>query len=424
MKTKQFWCLLLVLLLLTSLLTACQSGPISSSLPDSSESEPVSSMPVVSSLPDSSDSLPEEPPLPNVPSVREQLVGVDLDASVLEPYAYLFAEYEKYHLSFAEGEYNPNAIMTYCFDETTVFAGSEELAAMVHEGGKNPGLGVRGLHAQGITGQGVKVAIIDQNMILTHPEIEGKVAAYHDVGTKQGKDQGSYHGISVASLLVGETVGTAPGAELYYAAVPSWKMDAQDDADALYWIIAQNEQLPEGEKIRLVSVSAAPQSENDWYKNGDAWIEAVQAARDADIFVMDCRSGYDTNFVFAGYYNPLAPEDVRLAKGVYPPFSWGGGQTEEDVDVAPFANVLCAPASFRTMGQQYTADEAHYRYDGVGGQSWAVPYVAGVMAMGWQLRPDLDGDALQALLFDTAYVNENGFQIINPPAFIEAVRNA
>jgi hypothetical protein len=37
----------------------------------------------------------------------------------------------------------------------------------------NPGLGVRELHEEGITGKGVTVAIIDQNMILDHPEFQG-----------------------------------------------------------------------------------------------------------------------------------------------------------------------------------------------------------------------------------------------------------
>ena len=38
------------------------------------------------------------------------------------------------------------------------------------ENGKNPGLGIRALHGQGITGEGVSVAIIDEAIFLEPPE--------------------------------------------------------------------------------------------------------------------------------------------------------------------------------------------------------------------------------------------------------------
>jgi len=59
------------------------------------------------------------------------------------------------------------------------------------------------------------------------------------------------HGPAVASLLVGDSIGTAPGAKIYFVAAPSWIADAKYQADALNWIIDKNNTLPEGEKIRL-----------------------------------------------------------------------------------------------------------------------------------------------------------------------------
>lgn len=46
------------------------------------------------------------------------------------------------------------------------------------ERGKNPGLGIRALHGQGITGTGVHVAIIDQPLLRNHQEFTDKVAGY------------------------------------------------------------------------------------------------------------------------------------------------------------------------------------------------------------------------------------------------------
>ena len=74
----------------------------------------------------------------------------------------------------------------------------------------NPGLGIRNLHAQGITGKGITVAIIDHPMLLEHPEFQGKVVKYYDLGTNLLV---SMHGPAVTSLLVGNNIGTAPDAE-------------------------------------------------------------------------------------------------------------------------------------------------------------------------------------------------------------------
>jgi subtilisin family serine protease len=120
----------------------------------------------------------------------------------------------------------------------------------------NPGLGVRRLHARGITGKGVNVGIIDQPLFQDHPEFAGKIAAYHDVGCNT--EESSMHGPAVASLLVGTQCGTAPGARLYHVAAPSWTGDTAYQAKALDWLVEQSKALPAGQKIRVVSISAAP----------------------------------------------------------------------------------------------------------------------------------------------------------------------
>ncbi|MGA2094425.1 MAG: S8 family serine peptidase, partial [Sedimentisphaerales bacterium] len=118
----------------------------------------------------------------------------------------------------------------------------------------NPGLGVHKLHQQGITGKGVNVAIIDQPLYRNHPEFAGKIVEYFDAGCKS---EASMHGPAVASLLAGTNCGTAPDANVFYAAAPSWTKDTAYQAKALDWIVEQNAKLPAGQKIRVVSVSAA-----------------------------------------------------------------------------------------------------------------------------------------------------------------------
>ncbi len=270
--------------------------------------------------------------------------------------------------------------------------------------GMNPGLGVRGLHQQGITGAGVNVAIIDQPLYQDHPEYAGKVVAYYDLC---GGAQSSMHGPAVTSLLAGANCGTAPGARIYYAAAPSWTLDAAYYADALDWIVAQNEILPASEKIRVVSVSAAPSGPGSpFLYNTERWDEACTRAEAAGILIIDCTS--QREITFCCYYDPNDPEDMSKCTRGWP-----------DQTVPVWPEIIHVPTSLRTLAEADDVGDCFgYTYDGHGGMSWSVPYCAGVLALGWQIRPEITGEQMVDFLFQTAYIKENGAKIINPPAFI------
>lgn len=76
------------------------------------------------------------------------------------------------------------------------------------------------------------------------------------------------------------------------------------------------------------------------------------------------------------------------------------------------------------IGVNFDTRSYNYRYKSVGGQSWSIPYVSGVLALGWQVNPELDGETMKSLLFESSWVNDEGLHFINPPAFIEAVQNS
>ena len=315
---------------------------------------------------------------------------------------------------YPEGSFREEDIPTLTFNEGTVLEGSEELQEQLMEAGKNPGLGVRSLHQQGITGEGVRVAIIDQNLLLNHPEFAGKIEAYYDTGCEQPEDAGSMHAPAVTSLLVGESVGVAPGGTGCFAAAPPRTGDRAHYADGLNWIVEQNEQLPEGEKIRVVSVSAAPSGKwSPFEKNLEQWDEAVKAAQEAGILVLDCRSGEETGVISTAFYDPADPENVEACTGGFP----------SDPYVVPSTEVG-VPASYRTVAEEYFEGNPSYQYTGQGGQSWSIPYAAGVLALGWQVAPELDGETMLQLLKDTCATAHDGSHIIDPTAFIEAAREA
>ena len=307
----------------------------------------------------------------------------------------------------------PNIIRTLTFNQKTVWPTTAKMRGNTDpkkalKGAMNPGLGIRKLHKEGITGRGVNVAIIDQPMHLDHPEFAGKIAAYHDVGC--GGSQSSMHGPAVASLLVGTNCGTAPGARVYYAAAPSWTKDTAYYAKALDWIIEQNKLLGASAKIRVVSVSAAPSGPGSPFeKNQQMWDEACARAEEAGMLVLDCTT--HRGFIDACWYDASNPDNVPKCTPGYP------GRT------APTRpGCILVPSSPRTTAEQYHKGEFAYQYCGRGGLSWTIPYCAGVLALGWEVNPDLSPQQIRDLLFRSAYVNKTGQRIINPRQFIRFVK--
>ncbi len=271
----------------------------------------------------------------------------------------------------------------------------------------NPGLGIRELHKQGITGKGVNVAIIDQFVIGGHPEYAGKIAAYHDLASGE---QGSMHGPAVTSLLVGTNCGTAPDARVYYCATRGGVYEV-DCAKALNWIVQQNKSLSDSEKIRVVSVSAAPGIAGHPSEQGqEKWDSAYAQAEASGILVLDCTDHH--GIIGPCWYDANEPEDITKCKPGYP-----------GLEARAMPGKILVPASPRTTAEEYEKGKFGYQYCGRGGLSWAIPYCSGVIAMGWQLRPELTPVQMRELLFKSAYVDKNQVKIVNPKEFIRLVRN-
>ena len=357
-----------------------------------------------------------EPVIPGIPDSAD--TEYVISRVFLEPYSDLtemgvesLSEYVMIH----KNGFKPEDIYTYSFD-MAFFEGADDILKDVMKSGKNPGLGVRSLHERGITGKGVNVAIIDQNLLTEHPEYNKNVAKYYPGSfPEEYYEYGSMHGPAVLSFLAGKTCGVAPDTKVYFACGAMGQLDATPFAEALYWIIEENEKLPENEKIRVVSVSAAP--EEGYMENAELWTEAVAVAQKAGMLVLDCRSTDEyTGFIHSAYYDPEDPENIEKCKPLYP-------DMEIDLNGAYYKTYIYAPSNYRTSARAYEEGKYFYGYDGIGGQSWAVPYVAGVLALGWQVNPDITAEDMRELLISSCYIEEHGLRMVDPVAFIEAVEN-
>ena len=282
---------------------------------------------------------------------------------------------------------------------------------MLMQEGMNPGLGVRALHAKGITGAGVHVGLIDQPLLLDHPEYAGKIVSYHDAGC--GPSMSSMHGPAMASQLVGSRCGTAPGANLHAVAVPSWKRDAEYYARALDRLVTRNREVRKDQKIRVVSVSARPSGEGSEYINQSLWDQAVQRAQANGILVLDCTRHRGITSICG-----LDPQDRESVESCTLVFRKGIVKVDE--------GRIHVPTAPRTVAEAPTERPYGYLYGGIipgSGLSDTVPYTAGILALGWQIRPELTPAQMKEMLFASAYVQKSGARIINPAAFIDLVRN-
>ncbi|MCL2044811.1 MAG: S8/S53 family peptidase [Oscillospiraceae bacterium] len=305
---------------------------------------------------------------------------------------------------------------TLTFNDRTVFPNETERLPhnniyhpeYILEAGKNPGLGVRSLHNMGITGIGVNIAIIDNQLQLHHPEYYDNIAEYIEFKDIQISEyMGSMSGSAIVSLLVGKTIGVAPDAKVYYySAYPERvdNIDAEFFIKALDQIIEKNKELDNADKIRAVVIWANPLA----WANGDLYLESVIKAQEAGILVLD--SSEELTFIAPNAYDYLDPEDVSLCveRPTYPSIM----QSNKDI--------IYAPSSYRTVAESYREGYYNYRYFGMGGVGFtSIPYVAGVLALGWQVRPELTSDEIVDILFQTAYVDLNGLKHIYPTAFID-----
>lgn len=310
-----------------------------------------------------------------------------------------------------ELQLDSSIIKTLRFNEKTIWPDKyKSYTAYLLSAGKNPGLEIRSLHKEGITGKGVVVAIIDQNICLDHPEYINKIKEYHDVGCKMPANRSSMHGPAVVSLLVGDSIGTAPDAMIYFVAAPSWNADAKYQADALNWIIDKNSTLPEGEKIRAVSISAAPSGQGSPFrKNNSLWDSSYSRAIKSGLIVIDCTSD---NGITSPCYNDIDhPDDISKSSPGFPGMAFTAD-----------SNRICVPNSLRTVAEEYNQGVFSYTYCGRGGISWAEPYLVGVLALGWQLRPEISGQEMIRLLYSTSYFKEKRVKIIQPKVFIDSVK--
>jgi len=301
-----------------------------------------------------------------------------------------------YDLSGLDLRQSLNDLMYAAFDARTKWPAADRMPPgfdwqKIMELGRNPGLGISSLHARGITGRGVGIAIIDQPLLIEHREYAGRIQLYEEINIAP-RIPGEMHGSAVTSIAVGETAGVAPEADLYYIGCyagdrgiggpNNFTYNFHYIAQGIQRILDINRQLPADHKIRVISISVGWNPGNKGY---DEVMAAVNKAKAAGLLVVSSSLEETFGFKFHGLGRaPLADPDkfesyepgIFWAKNFY-----AGGQ---------FSDELLVPMDSRTTASPGGTDE--YVFYRRGGLSWAIPYIAGVYALAAQVKPALTPD--------------------------------
>lgn len=279
--------------------------------------------------------------------------------------------------------------------------------------GKDPGLNVRQLHKENITGKGVGVAIIDQGLLVDHIEYKDRLKLYEEIHC--GDTNATMHGAAVASIAVGKSVGVAPEANLYYIAETHGVFEENEFQWDLIWIaksidrvVEINELLNGDEKIKVISISLGIHPSMPAYEEVAA---AIDRAKDAGIYTVYVGS---QDFLGMGRHPLDEPNEIdNYVKGEF----WKSHHTSIN-------SKLMIPMDSRVTASPTGSDE--YVFYRTGGMSWSVPYVAGLYALGCQVRPNLTPEAFFDVAMDTA--DEVVFEtsqtyMVNPVKLIMALKD-
>ncbi|WP_392667137.1 S8 family serine peptidase [Streptomyces sp. LN785] len=259
-------------------------------------------------------------------------------------------------------------------------------------------IGAQQVWAQGNTGKGVKVAVLDTGVDTEHPDLAGQIDATATfVPGEQEMTDYVGHGTHVASTIVGtgsasdgKERGVAPGARLDVGKVLNGRGQGQES-----WLIAGMEWAARERQAKVISMSLGGDGDG-----ADPLSQAVNrlSAETGALFVVAAGN--------AGPHNIGSPgaADSALTVGAVDsadhladfssqgPRNVDGGLKPEIT--APGVNILAARSKDSSVGSGY--------YTTMSGTSMATPHVAGAAVLLAAAHPDWTGPQLKDALVSSA----------------------
>lgn len=268
--------------------------------------------------------------------------------------------------------------------------------------------GITALHAQGLDGTGVKIAVIDGPVDTSVPELQGVVVIQKTICHATFVAERLAHATAIASILSSPAYGWAPNATILsysFANQPDGDVIDYDncpvESDSYGYLIHQA--LNDGADVIVISSGGTVDDTAPW-----ALVRAMEMGVPVVIAMgNDSTSGASTGAIWNTTVG-VGALDATGQKADYSNYgegltvmAYGGPLTMRDPDGAGKLNVLTTDAQ---------------------GTSFSGPMVAGALALAKQKWPTANGNQLTRVLADTAdgtadhmsYWNEDmGFGTLN-----------
>ncbi|MEY3406559.1 MAG: hypothetical protein RLZZ556_631, partial [Actinomycetota bacterium] len=253
-------------------------------------------------------------------------------------------------------------------------------------------------HQLGATGQGIKIAILDDGLASYAPGLASKVVAYKDF--LPGQFMRGEHGTMVASTIASDYEasvgigGVAPNASLMVGRVCSRNgCEWEAMRKGVTWAVES------GAQIITMSISGSP----------DPYMHAVFAAAIAKGVVVITSMGNSGCGPYSSWgLNPycLIGKTRESTQGTYPIAGLiAVGASNPDggrVATLGWSSSYGPNHDIMAPGLDTSAYDSFAASNGFGGTSSSAPLVAGVAALMLQVKPDLTPSQVQAIIQSTA----------------------
>lgn len=269
-----------------------------------------------------------------------------------------------------------------------------------------PQIGAPAAWESGLDGTGAVVAVLDSGVDTSHPDLdEGVVIAEKDFTGSGTATDAAGHGTHVASIVAGTgeasdgaNRGIAYGAKLLNGRV----LNAEGEGDMSWVIDAMEWAAAQGADVINMSLGERF-NYTDGTDPGSMAVNSISERYDTLVVIAAGNDGElgSTTVTTPGTADSALTVGAIDESGVLGTFSstgprFGNAGVKPDV-TAPGAWILAARAAGTAPSLP-----AEDRYVHNGGTSMAAPHVAGAAAILKAARPELDGEALKALLVGTA----------------------
>ena len=250
--------------------------------------------------------------------------------------------------------------------------------------------------AKGYTGEGVTIAMIDGPVDTSVPELKGAKITAKETCTITSSNGSRKHGTGVASILVSDVYGVAPGSSLLSYTIAFGNQDDQASSDCFggggyvgktepVWVL--NQAMNDGAQI--INLSASSDDGNDQMK----WTVARAMSSGVILVTAAGNNATDEDLTSLSQWSGVIGVTAISTDGTRQDYSsWGEGVVTTSIG---------GPVLFRNFDPGAN--------DTVSGTSVASPIVAGVLALAKQRWPQATSNQLLQLLVKTGLNPDHGW---------------